>query len=158
MHLKGLDVLYERTQRGYFFSALLIAGAFLEVWVITVTTSANDMTSLWINAPIFIALIASAAIFSSMTIRISNDRLDWWLGFRTFHRVVFIADIARCAPHRVPLIAGLGIKTNDFKSWLILIDGRTAVAMVLRSGSTLMLGTPEPERVCSVIASARGSG
>jgi hypothetical protein len=145
-------MLYERRQNGYALSALLVVFALVDVWVIFQTSSKDDLTFLFINAPIFLALIASAVIFSSMTIRVSSDRLDWWLGFKSFHRVVYLDDVTRCVPHRVPLIAGWGIRTNDFKSWLVVVSGRDTVALVLRSGSTLMLGSPEPERICSLIA------
>jgi hypothetical protein len=143
-------MLYERTQRGYVLISLIVAAIAFEIWI-----TAGAPAAVWINVPVVAILVITGVIFSSMTIRVSADRIDWCLGFRMFPNVVYLADITECTPRTLPLIAGLGLRTNDFRNWLVVVGGRSAVVMRLRSGRTLMLGSPEADRVCAIVNQAR---
>ncbi|NJN84219.1 MAG: hypothetical protein HC802_19360, partial [Caldilineaceae bacterium] len=63
---------------------------------------------------------------------------------------VLLTDIRAVAVTETKLIEGWGIHLTA-RGWLYNVSGWQAVAISLRSGRRLMLGTDEPERLVSAL-------
>ncbi|PLK48829.1 hypothetical protein [Uliginosibacterium sp. TH139] len=96
--------------------------------------------SLWIISSIF---LIAFMLFSSLTIRVSNDELHWHFGPGLIRKAVPIADVARAEIVRTRLWDGVGIHYTK-RGWLYNVSGRDAVAITLKDGKQFMLGSNDP--------------
>lgn len=135
---------YKRTQPGF---AMMIA--------ILIVLAVEALVSL--GRPFSIATVAVAlvlfglgVIFSSMTIAISEEYLEWWFTFGAFRQKLPLKKIVLVVSDRVTLLNGLGIRTNG-RDWLRIVNGSNVIRLDLRDGRTISLGTAEPQELALLI-------
>lgn len=96
-------------------------------------------------------------LFSRLTITIDSERVRASFGPGLVHKTIPLAEIADCEPVRTKWWEGWGIHLSRF-GWLYNVSGWDAVAIRLRDGRRLALGTDQPNELADAIrrlASAR---
>jgi hypothetical protein len=106
--------------------------------------------------PVFLLLgllaLANAA-FSSLTVVLTQDLLEFWFGAGIWHRKYRLISIARCSVVRNAWWHGWGIRwTPD--GWLYNVAGPDAVAILFTDGRKIRIGTDEPGILCDAISTA----
>ncbi len=94
-------------------------------------------------------------VFSSMTVRVAADTVEWNLAFGAFPQRIRVAEIASTRPVRLSWFAGLGIRTNNFRDWAWVISGRSAVVITMKNGRFVALGTDDATGLLAAIDAAR---
>lgn len=114
------------------------------------------------QSAVVVAICAAAAIVaglaglavSSLTIEIDAEVLRWSFGCGVWRKRIDLADIASTTRVRNPWWYGFGIHRTP-RGWLYNVAGLEAIEIGLRDGTTLRLGTDEPEKLMSALATAR---
>lgn len=141
----GLSQRYRHRQ-----PAILLYAVF-GVFALAAIVIAPASTIVWL----VIAILALVAfLFSSLTIGISADSLDWSFGPGWIRKQVAIDDIVAAEATRARWWEGWGIRYTS-RGWLYNVSGLDAVLVTLESGKTILLGTDEPERLAAAINAAR---
>lgn len=117
------------------------------------------MTALNVSAGLALVFILAAvmAIFYKLTIEIDDVYLRAKFGPGLTLRRIKLANIASCEPIRIRWTYGWGIHLTPY-GWLYNVSGWDAVAITLRNGRLVSLGTDQPNELCEAIrrfASAR---
>lgn len=108
--------------------------------------------------PVALLLVIVGGVFSSMTVRVGDGELRWWLGpVRGFGRRIAIADIESIETTKTNLFEGWGIHLTIWHGWVWNVSGFNAVEIRLRNGTRYAVGTPEPQAVIAAVELARGS-
>ena len=141
-------IRYRRTQIGYLTTCVLfcaVIGA-----AVTGLVKPAGKESLLIRAMVEVILLASAIVFSSLTITIDDEKVTacFTLGFLC--KRVRTAEIAECEPIRVRWWYGWGIHLTPY-GWLYNVSGLDAVAITLRNGRKLALGTDDLDGLVNAI-------
>jgi len=103
-----------------------------------------------IRAIIEVILIVSAIVFSSLTITIDDEKLIACFTLRFVCKRVRAAEITECQPIRVRWWYGWGIHLTPY-GWLYNVSELDAVAITLRNGRKLALGTDDPGGLVNAI-------
>jgi hypothetical protein len=90
-----------------------------------------------------IILLVSLALFYKLRITIEDDILYASFGMGIIRKNVRLADIAGCEAIRTRWWYGWGIHLTPY-GWLYNVSGFDAVAITLRDGRKLTLGTDDP--------------
>jgi hypothetical protein len=141
-------IRYEHTQRGTVVVVFLLVGAAICLFLQAL-----------IPAPRFVLLVAAgilmlcAFLFSSLTIQITDRALRWHFGPGLIHKQVSLSEIQEAEPTRIKFIYGWGIHLTP-RGWLYNVSGFRAVAVRLKSGKQILLGTDEPEKLRAAILRA----
>jgi hypothetical protein len=104
----------------------------------------------WIALVIAGALLLTIALFYKLTIRIDNQTLGASFGIGLIQRTISLEQIADCEPIRIRWWYGWGIHLTPY-GWLYNISGWDAVAITLRGGRKLSLGTDDPQGLVAAI-------
>lgn len=146
-------VLYEHRQIGW----LVIFVIFLLVAVLSVALSLSaatpDQRTAYDAGVIVMAIVG--AMFSSLTIRVTDRSVAWWFGLPQIGRRVALDEIASAAATKTNILEGWGIHLTFWHGWVWNVSGFNAVQITLRSGTRFAVGTPEPQAVLDAIAGAR---
>ncbi len=106
--------------------------------------------------PVFLLLGLLAlvnAVFSSLTVIISQDMLEFWFGAGIWHKKYRLTHIAGCSVVRNAWWHGWGIRwTPD--GWLYNVAGPDAVEILFTNGRKIRIGTDEPGILCDAISTA----
>jgi hypothetical protein len=97
-----------------------------------------------------VILLVALALFYRLTIRIDGEVLCASLGAELIRKKVQLADIARCEPIRIRWWCGWGIHLTPY-GWLYNVSGLDAVAITLRNGRKIALGTDDPDGLAAAI-------
>ena len=89
-------------------------------------------------------------IFRSMTIEISDSDLMWYFGSGFPLKRVPLSEVASAEPIRTTVWNGWGIHYT-LRGWLYNVSGYDAVAITLRNGKRLCLGTDEPATLARLL-------
>lgn len=106
---------------------------------------------------IAVPLALCAWMFSKLTVTIDEQKLRASFGPGLIYKDVPLSKIESAVPVRTTFAQGWGIHLTRF-GWLYNVSGRDAVAIRLRDGSQLAIGTDQPEELAAAIrrfASAR---
>lgn len=103
---------------------------------------------------VVVTLVITAALLTSLTVRVTPDRVDWRFGPGVVHFSLPLAEITSVAVARTPLWAGIGIHWI-FTGWVYNVSGRDAVMLTKRDGSRVWIGTDEPDLLAAAIEGAR---
>jgi hypothetical protein len=141
---------YRRTQPG---TGILVA-LLLVLGFLTFLSFGHPVTLASILIPTFI--ICLGIVFSTMTIDVSDDAVEWWFTFGILRQRVAMAEIQFATSTRVTLWNGLGIRTNG-RDWLWIVSGSNAVTLELRNGKKIGLGSPEAQDLAVLIDGIIGS-
>jgi hypothetical protein len=97
-----------------------------------------------------LVLLLSVLLFWRLTIKIDNETLRASFGIGLIRKTVPVADIAACEPIRIRWWWGWGIHLTPY-GWLYNVSGWDAVAITLRDGRRLCLGTDQPNDLVAAI-------
>ena len=144
--------IYEHRQFGTFIVGIAV---FIELALASMLAASGEMRKAEaFLGPAFVLVAVAAALFSSMTIRVTRTHLEWWLGIKQLGMRVALAEIASAEPVKTNLLEGWGIHLT-WHGWLWNVAGFNAVQVSLKTGARYALGTPEPEKLAGAIAAAR---
>lgn len=102
---------------------------------------------------VFAILLATIALFYSLTIEVDSESLMWSFGIGLIKDRVRIDDIKEVRVVTNPWYYGWGIHLTP-AGWLYNVSGRQAVELRLTSDKTFRLGTDDPEGLAQSIRSA----
>jgi hypothetical protein len=99
---------------------------------------------------IAIVVLITAGVFYKLTIIVDDTHVRAVFGPGFTFRRVKLADIAECKPIRIHWWYGWGIHLTPY-GWLYNVSGWDAVAITLRNGRRVSLGTDQPNELCAAI-------
>jgi hypothetical protein len=137
--------LYRHTQFG---SSLVVFT--LGVWLIVFAMSLGRPPS-WQFISTSLLLFAIGFVFATMTIIVSNDRVEWCLTMGLFRQTILRRSIADTSVIKISLLNGLGIRTNNFRDYLWSVGGSSAIRFELDSGRNIALSTDDPDGLKSAL-------
>jgi hypothetical protein len=141
---------YHHTQRG----TLTI--------VVCLLLAALDAVMMWRSgqwplAVVLILLLAVAAVFSSLTVEVSDNELRWHFGPGLWAYRVPLSDIQTVAAVRNHWWNGFGIRIGTgFR--LYNVSGLDAVELRLKSSDVRRIGTDDPQGLAQALKSAAHVG
>lgn len=97
-----------------------------------------------------IVIVAGLAVFSTLTIEVTDKEFRFHFTFGLFGRKIPLAAIAECVEVKNPVLYGYGIHVTPAGT-LYNVSGSKAVELRLRGGDRLRVGSDEPERVCAAV-------
>ena len=154
----GAELRYSHTQVGWWlFVALGAAVLGLAAMLFGIRGGSRALpapeTGI-IFGTVLIVLVITAALLTTLTVRVTSDRVDWRFGPGVVHFSLPLAEITGVAVTRTPLWAGIGIHWI-FTGWVYNVSGRGAVELTKRDGSKVWIGSDEPVRLAAAIEGAR---
>jgi hypothetical protein len=147
---KRMSVPYRHKQMGVTILAALGLGAALCLLLATAVNATDARLTLFLLAAV---LGICAIVFSSLTIELSEGSLSWRFGPGLVRKQVATAEITSAVVTETRLIHGWGVHLTR-NGWLYNVSGFGAVQVTLRSGKTFLLGSDEPEELCSALQHA----
>ena len=154
----GGAIHYSHTKVGWWLIATL--GIVALAIAVIFSGAAFDAQSLppaqarMIGWAVVVTLIITAALLTSLTVRVTSDAVTWHFGPGAIHFSLPFTEITGVAVARTPLWAGIGIHWI-FTGWVYNVSGRDAVMLTKRDGTSVWIGTDEPERLAAAIERAR---
>jgi hypothetical protein len=126
---------YHHTQRGRF---ILVAMLLATLGLLAVGLASRHA--------LFVAPIMALCgwLFHSLTIEVADGELRWRFGPGLIRKRVALDMIVSVTPVRTNVLEGWGIHLSRY-GWLYNVSGFDAVAIELKDGKKLCLGTDEPE-------------
>ena len=97
-----------------------------------------------------IVLLVCVALFYRLKITIEDGTLCASFGPGIIRKRVRVAEIVRCEPIRIRWWYGWGIHLSPY-GWLYNVSGFHAVAITLRDGKKIALGTDDPHGLAEAI-------
>jgi len=94
------------------------------------------------------ALLFSGWLFHSMTVEITDGELRWSFGPGWIRKRVPLDLVISAQPVRTNVAEGWGIHISRF-GWLYNVSGFSAVAVKMKNGQHIALGTDEPETLAA---------
>ena len=103
-------------------------------------------------APVIVSifLVVCLVLFYRLKISIEDETLCASFGLGVIHKKVRLAEIVSCEPIRIRWWYGWGIHLTPC-GWLYSVSGLDAVAITLRDGKRLALGTDDPHGLVAAI-------
>ncbi len=148
-----MPVFYQHKQQGLVILAALGLGAALCLLSVPTVNTLIARLMLLVGAAI---LGISALLFSSLTIELSDRSLSWRFGAGWPRKQVAAAEITNVVVTGTSVLDGWGVHRTR-RGWLYNVSGFGAVQVTLRSGKTFLLGSDEPEQLCSAVKRAMDS-
>jgi hypothetical protein len=139
---------YQHTQRGTTILACLLAGALVCGLVAT-----RDGAPRLVLVGLIIILVACAYLFGSLTVVVTEDALGWHFGPGAIRKAVQLTEVQGAELATTRLWHGWGIHWTP-RGWLYNVSGFRAVAVRLRDGREILLGTDDAERLRTAILRA----
>jgi hypothetical protein len=137
--------MYRHTQSGRAFIYPLAAIALAATIVAMIFPESRA-----VGAIVAAILFVTAVVFSKLTITIDDDYLRASFGPGFVGKRIKLTDIAACEPIRIRWWHGWGIHLTPY-GWLYNVAGWDAVAVTLRNGRRVSLGTDQPAELCDAI-------
>ena len=156
----GGPTRYSHTQVGWW----LIATLGIVALVVVVIFGGTDLDSQSLSPAslriigwaVLLTLIITAGLLTSLTVRVTGDRVDWRFGPGVVRFSLPLAEITDVAVTRTPFWAGIGIHWI-FTGWVYNVSGRDAVMLTKRDRSRVWIGTDEPDLLAAAIEHARAT-
>ena len=134
---------YCHTQRGTLTIVLCLLLAALDAAIMW-------RTGQWPLAAVLILLLAVAAVFSSLTVEVSDNELRWHFGPGFWAYRVPLSEIQTVAPVRNHWWNGFGIRiASGFR--LYNVSGLDAVELHLKSSDVRRIGTDDPQGLAGAL-------
>lgn len=105
---------------------------------------------LWINVAAAVALFFCAFFLASLTIRVSDDAVEWWFTAGLARQKLAIAEI-RHVSARTIIPLGWGIRTNG-RDVRYIVTGRKVLAIERKDGRCIEIGASEADKIEKIIA------
>lgn len=141
--------MYKHTQIGYVVIVFFAVAAA----IIIPSLATSERTLLII--PVVAAIAVLLALFSTLTVEVTDRELRFRFGIGLFRRSVPLNDIASWAETRNSWLYGWGLRLT-YRGWLYNVSGVHAVEITLRTGKKFRLGTDEPQELSRALTSATG--
>ena len=137
---------------------------FTVLWMLLPLTFGITLWTVWMTHDVpalELALLAGLPLalllgLGRLVIELDGPALRWrfgWLGWPRWQ--VALSDIVAVEKTRAPATAGSGIRTTRQGRLYNVAIGGPAVALALRDGRRILLGTPEPEKLAAFIEARR---
>lgn len=137
---------YQHTQRGTLTLVVLIVGAI----VVASGAFLNAGAGRWIGLAIALGLVVLAWFFSSLTVVVNGNELEWYFGPGTWKYRVARSDIAGVSIVRNSILNGFGIRMRPgFR--LYNVSGLDAVELHLKSGEIRRIGTDDAPGLATML-------
>ncbi|MCG7534977.1 hypothetical protein [Pseudoalteromonas sp. OOF1S-7] len=101
----------------------------------------------------FVVVGIIAILFSSLTIKIGEGQIRWFFGPGFWRKSLDHSQIESASVITTKWYYGLGIRLMS-TGWLYNVSGSHAVELKLKDGTTVSLGTNEPEKLLAAIEKA----
>ena len=134
---------YKHTQIGT--AMLIIMGATFALLLFATQSKPDE--SFW---PAFILIAIVAALFSSLTIKVDAKQIKWFFGPLFWCKSLDLNEVESVTKIETKWYYGLGIRLVT-TGWLYNVSGLTAVEIKLKNGTTVSLGTNDPDNLINVI-------
>jgi hypothetical protein len=137
---------YQHTQRGTLMLVVLILGAA----ALASGALMNAGAGRWIGLAIALGLVVLAWFFSSLTVVVNGNELEWYFGPGTWKYRMPLSDIAGVSIVRNNVLNGFGIRMRPgFR--LYNVSGLDAVELHLKSGEIRRIGTDDAPGLAAVL-------
>jgi hypothetical protein len=137
---------YRHTQPGTLLLVVLIVAAI----VVGSAAYLNPEPSRVVGLAIGFGMLFVAWLFSSLTVIVSDDELQWYFGPGAWQYRIALADIAGVSIVRNSVLNGLGIRMRPgFR--LYNVSGFDAVELHLKSGEIRRIGTDDASNLAAVL-------
>lgn len=104
----------------------------------------------WIGLAIALGLVVLAWLFSSLTVAVNANELEWYFGPGTWKYRMALSDIAGVSIVRNSVLNGFGIRIRPgFR--LYNVSGLDAVELYLKSGEIRRIGTDDASGLAAVL-------
>jgi hypothetical protein len=145
-----MAMLYHHTQRG---TLILLTCLAFAVFLAAVAWQSGQ----WPMLAGVIVLIAVASLFSSLTVDVRADELQWYFGPGLWTYRVPLREIQTVAIVRNRWSNGFGIRVGaGFR--LYNVSGLDAVELRLKSGDVRRIGTDDPNGLANALTPPAGGG
>ncbi|ASJ98002.1 MULTISPECIES: hypothetical protein [Shewanella] len=134
---------YKNTQPG--IAMLSIMGIVVLVLVFASVTKPTEPIGF-----AYLILGVLSILFSSLTIKVEGGEVKWFFGPKFWNKSIKISEIESIKKTRTKWYYGLGIRLIS-TGWLYNVSGLTAVELKLKDGTTVSLGTNDPENLIKAI-------
>ncbi|MCZ4337578.1 hypothetical protein [Shewanella colwelliana] len=98
----------------------------------------------------YLILGVLSILFSSLTIKVEGGEVKWFFGPKFWSKSIKTSEIESLKKIRTKWYYGLGIRLIS-NGWLYSVSGLTAVELKLKDGTTVSLGTNDPENLIKAI-------
>ncbi|PAJ71778.1 hypothetical protein CJF42_24890 [Pseudoalteromonas sp. NBT06-2] len=98
----------------------------------------------------YVVVGLAAILFSSLTIRVKEGKVNWFFGPKFWNKTLNISQIESAKEISTKWYCGLGIRLVS-TGWLYNVSGLTAVELKLKDGTTVSLGTNDPDNLIKAI-------
>lgn len=99
-------------------------------------------------------LLVVTLLFSSMTVKVEDESLVWYLGPKFWKNKISLSEIASVSSVKTKGYWGFGVHLT-LNGWLYKVSGDVAVKVVLKSGKSILIGTADSD---SLISALRNDG
>ncbi len=141
---------YEHTQRGDMMIAVF------SVAILLILASVHIAGFVWVTLFVLIVLAGALLVCSTLTVTVGPDALSIRFGPVGLIRKSWpLADVESVVPVTNPWYYGLGIHWTPH-GVLYNVSGFRAVEVRFFSGTTIRIGSDEPEELCTAIRRAAG--
>jgi len=138
-------VRYHHTQRGTLIVVVCLAS-------VAIAVATLWLTGQWSAAILPIALVATAIVFSSLTVEVNGNQLRWYFGPGFWTYRIPLDEIETVAVVRNHWWNGFGIRMRPgFR--LYNVSGLDAVELRLKSGDVRRIGTDDPQQLSAALSS-----
>ena len=139
---------YRHTQRGTLTVAVCLA-------VAGFAAATAWRSGQWPAAIVPIVLVAAAVMFSSLTVAVNGNELQWYFGAAFWSYRLALDEIETAAVVRNRWWNGFGIRMRPgFR--LYNVSGLDAVELRLKSGGVRRLGTDDPQGLFAALSAGAG--
>ena len=137
---------YEHTQIGHVIIWTLLG-------IILIANGVTEALAHWPTLVVSLILLVCLVLFYRLKITIEDETLWASFGAGIIRKRVRLAEIVGCEPIRIRWWYGWGIHLTPW-GWLYNVSGFDAVAITLRDGKRLALGTDDPHGLTEAIRAA----
>ncbi|WP_137225867.1 hypothetical protein [Shewanella sp. MEBiC00475] len=98
----------------------------------------------------YLIVVVVSILFSTLTIKVEDGNIKWFFGPKFWNKSIKISEIESVQEIRTKWYYGLGIRLIS-TGWLYNVSGLMAVELKLKDGTTVCLGTNDPENLINAI-------
>ncbi|WGV97869.1 hypothetical protein QF117_03115 [Vibrio sp. YMD68] len=138
---------YKNTQVG--IAMLIIMGLVFALLVFASYTKPDE--SIWF---VFVIIGIATFLFSSLTIKIDGTQILWYFGPQFWKKSLELSDVLSVRKIKTKWYSGMGIRLTS-TGWLYNVSGLSAVELKLKNGTTVSLGTNDPDNLINAIENRR---
>lgn len=136
---------YDHSQPGYTILGILLLAVFTILFTIAICSHYS-----WVPFALLAVLILTALLFGSLRVEIRDHRIRWRLGVGVLRGEISLAQVARVEKRKSGFCTGWGIRRIS-GGWLYNVSGLDYVALILKDGRVVGLGTDEPDALAGTL-------